>query len=405
VIKPSVSTVQSSAAILDLEQQFDLKLARPRVAIADSSAMQLAAIQWSVAIWSAAEAAGPCELDASEVARGLDLAHRPVFVCGVSRSGTTLVRDLLDSHPALCVLPSEGTFFTNFERHLQQLQPQHRQAFFGCEWLRRLANPIHQHPYWLLGRSSQESSPYIAFARALLAWWPIAREQAGPRISSWPLVAVALAYAHCAGGLTAGAEVRRWVEKTPTNERFLERLRAEFPKAMFIHAVRHPYAVYASHKQSAQDGGERLRNAGRILRDLSLSLRIAVERRDVESHRYLRIRYEDLVEAPHNSVDRLAAFLQIAPLPILLRPTAAGLATASNSSFVIDAEPGRVDATVHRRWADVLTHYECERLTAVVGNDAVALGYDLTPVVAWRARLLRAAARCQRGCGLHGTRF
>jgi hypothetical protein len=392
VIKPSASTVPSSAAILDLEQQFDLRLARPRVAIADSSAMQRAAVQWSAAIWAAAEAAGPSELDAAEVARGLDVAHRPVFVCGVRRSGTTLVRDLLDSHPALCVLPSEGTFFTNFERHLQRLRPEHRQAFVGREWLRRLANPIHQHPYWLLGRSSQESSPYIAFARALLAWWPIAREEAGHRITSWPLVAVALAYAHSTGGLTAGAEVRRWVEKTPTNERFLERLQAEFPKAMFIHAVRHPYAVYASHKQSAQDGGKRLRNAGRILRDLSLSFRIAVERRrGVNSDQYLLIRYEDLVEAPHNSVDRLAAFLRVAPLPILLRPTAAGLATASNSSFVSDAEPGRVDATVHRRWADVLTRSERERLTAVVGDDAVALGYDLTPVAAWRARLLRAA--------------
>jgi Sulfotransferase family len=393
VIKPSVSTVASSATILELERQFDLRLARPRVAIADSSAMRLASVQWSAAIWAAAEAAGPSELAAAEVARGLDVAHRPVFVCGAHRSGTTLVRDLLDDHPALSVLPSEGTFFTNFERHLQRLRPEDRQPFLGAEWLRRLANPIHQHPYWLLGRSSPESSPYIAFARALLAWWPIAREQVGHRITSWPLVAVALAYAHSTGGLSADAIVQRWVEKTPTNERFLERLQAEFPKATFVHVVRHPYAVYASHKQAARDGGERLRNAGRVLRDLSQSLRIAVEqRRGGASDQYLLIRYEDLIEAPHNTVNRLAAFLRIEPLPILLRPTAAGLATASNSSFVIDAEPGRVDPTVHRRWADVLTRSDRERLTALMGNDAVALGYDLTPVAAWRARLLRAAA-------------
>jgi hypothetical protein len=393
VIKPPISTVPSSAAILDLEHQLDCRLARPRVALADSSPMQLAAIHWSEAVWAAAESAGAIELDAAEIARGLHLAHRPVFVCGVPRSGTTLVRDLLDSHPALCVLPSEGTFFTNFERQLQRLQPGIWLAFLGREWLRRLANPIHQQPYWLLGRSSQQSSPYIEFSRALLAWWPIVREQVGHRITSWPLLAVALAYAHCTGALASSAKVQRWIEKTPTNERFLERLKADFPEALIIQAVRHPYAVYASHKQSAQLDGGRLRNAGRISRDLKVSYRVAIERRrDPDDDKYQVIRYEDLVEAPNASADRLAAFLRIAALPILRQPTAAGLATSSNSSFVSDAKPGHVDAVAHRRWADVLTRHECERLSALVGIDAMALGYEVAPIAPWRARLLRATA-------------
>lgn len=301
MIKAPNSTVLSTATILELEHQFDGRLARPRVALADWSSMQLAAKQWSEAVWSAAEFTGPIPLDATEVARGLDLAHRPVFVCGVPRSGTTLVRDLLDSHPALCVLPSEGTFFTNFQQQLQRLQPGHWLAFLGREWLRRLANPIHQQPYWLLGRSSERGSPYVEFARALSAWWPVVRDQLGHRITSWPLVAVALAYAHSTAALTPGTQVQHWVEKTPTNERFLQRLRAEFPAALFIQAVRHPYAVYASHKQSAQLDGGRLRNAGRISRDLSLSYRVAIEHRgNADLDKYQVIRYEDLVEASHD---------------------------------------------------------------------------------------------------------
>lgn len=383
----------STARLLDLEQQFDTRLARPRVVAGDSSAMLLAATQWSEAIWDAAETAGPAKLDEAEILRALDLAYRPVFVCGVHRSGTTLVRDLLDSHPALTVLPSEGTFFTNFERHLQRMGREDWPRFLGCEWLRRLANPIHQHPYWLLGRSSQENSPYLTFASALLAWWPLAREALGHNVSSWPLVAVALAYAHSTGAMSSSSGAQRWVEKTPTNERFLGRLLAQFPQAKIIHLIRHPYAVYASHKQAARDAGERLRTARRILHDLDQSYRIAAEQsRSDASERYLLIRYEDLIENVHDTADRLAAFLRIEPLPILMRPTAAGLATASNSSFVMDGEPGRVDSAAHRRWPDVLTRSERERLTAVTGDAAVALGYDLTPVGAWRARLLRAAA-------------
>jgi sulfotransferase family protein len=393
VTKKSNNSAPVSAAVLDLERQFDIRLARPRVATADSSAMRLAAAQWSAAIWAVAEAAGPRELDEAEVARGLDIAHRPVFVCGAHRSGTTLVRDLLDGHPALAVLPSEGTFLTNFERHLQRLRPESWQRFLGCEWLRRLANPIHQDPYWLLGRSSQDTSPYVTFARALIAWWPLVQQRVPHSVSSWPLVAIALAYAHCTGGLTASSSVRRWVEKTPTNERFLGRLRAEFPQSKFIHVVRHPYAVYASHKQAARDAGERLRNAGRILKDLNLSYRTALEQsRCGRSDEYLLIRYEDLIKSAHITADRLAEFLCIEPHPELMRPTAAGLATPSNSSFVTGAEPGRVDAAVHRKWIDVLSRSERERLTAVVGDAALALAYDLTPVGAWRARLLRAAA-------------
>src|ERR1019366_2188590 len=135
-------------SVLNLERQLDMQLARPQVTAETSPAMLIAAAQWSAAVWDVAEAAGPIELGQAEVSRGLEVAHRPIFVCGVHRSGTTLVRDLLDSHPALAVLPSEGTFFTNFERHLQRLRPERWLPFLACEWVRRLANPIHQHPYW-----------------------------------------------------------------------------------------------------------------------------------------------------------------------------------------------------------------------------------------------------------------
>ena len=219
--------------------------------------MLLAATQWSEAIWAEAKIAGPLHLSQNEIARGLAIAHHPIHVCGVHRSGTTLVRDLLDSHPALAVLPSEGTFFTNFKGHLRRLPPESWQRHLGCDWLRRLANPIHQAPYWLLGRSTEEMSPYLEFARSLMAWWPLARENLGNRASSWPLTAVGLAYAHCTGGLQTRARTQFWAEKTPTNERFIDCLRTEMPGAMVIHVIRHPYAVFASHKQAMRDAGER----------------------------------------------------------------------------------------------------------------------------------------------------
>jgi len=345
-------------------------------------------------VWSAAEARGPIELCEAELSRGREVAGHPLFVCGAHRSGTTLVRDLLDGHPALAVLPSEGTFFTNLERHLQGMQLERWLPYMGQEWLRRLVNPIHQQPYWLLGRSSRESSSYVEFARALMAWWPITRAGVGSVASSWPLVAVALAYAHCSGGLSADSGRRCWAEKTPTNERFLSRLRAEFPHARFIHVVRHPFAVYASHKQAAQRAGERFSHATQVLRDLSLSYRVAAEQSRGDREDYLVIRYEDVIESMQHMAARLAAFARIELLPSLTQPTAGGLPTISNSSFPVDAIPGRVYPTSEAaRWNETLTPSERERVAAAVGTAATGLGYVVDGGAPWRLRVARLGLR------------
>lgn len=374
--------------IVDLEEQLDRQLQRPRVT--DLDAVRKAATAWSLAVWSLAESAGPLILTAIEIERAFAVARRPVFVFGVHRSGTTLVRDLLDHHPALSVLPAEGTMHTNFVWHLKRLEPDSWLRFLGCEWLRRLANPINQQPYWLLGRSSAEGSPYVDFGRALMAWWPLAEARLGPRTTSWPLVAIALAYAHCTAGFRAAHPLQRWVEKTPTNERFLARLMAEFPEAKLLHVVRHPYAVYASSRQATRNSGRPPSDENRILHQMRLSYREAA-RRSVQPApgSYLLVRFEDLLEDTAGSVHRMSSFLGIQVLPVMMQPTANGIPTPSNSSFDSHEVAGRLN----RRPADgasrALTRRDRERLSAMVADDAGKLGYPLAPLPALRRNLLR----------------
>ena len=152
--------------------------------------------------------------------------------------------------------------------------------------------------------------------------------------------------------------------------------------------------MYASNKYEKQQTGQMFRkNAKQVLRDLELSYQIALEQscgRGADN--YLVIRYEDLLENTNATVDRLAAFLDIEPLPSLMQPTAAGLAVPSNTSFGTDAVPGRLNS-IHHRWTTTLTRSDRERLAAVVGEPARSLGYDLPAVAPWRARLFRLAAR------------
>src|SRR5688572_8629213 len=167
--RPEMSAIGSFGAILELEEALAAFLRDPRPGDHKNPARLDIARRWSVAIWKAAECRGSPQLMPATIARGLELAQRPVFICGTHRSGTTLLRNLLDGHSALAVLPAEGCFYTNLERRLAGLSCRERAAEMGQEWIRRMANPTNQVPFWLLGRSTAQSSPYVEFARQVQA--------------------------------------------------------------------------------------------------------------------------------------------------------------------------------------------------------------------------------------------
>ena len=297
------------------------------------------AMRWSSAVWAAAVALGPAELTDTMRAQGLALAARPVFVCGAHRSGTTLMHDLLDGHPALAVLPSEASWFGNFRERMARLPADEAASLLGQAWLRRLVNPNNQPPFWLLGRDS--AGRYVAFARRLLAWLP---NGPAPRPDAWPLAAVALACAGEANGVT------RWVEKTPGTERHIDRIRADFPDAKVIHVVRAPQEVAASHKALIGRADDSATGMAPALWALIRSYRIAGHRARRESPaRYHIVRYEDLIARRGPVMSEIADFLGIASHEALLHPTTAGLATATNSSFADggDRRPPRFTLREH----------------------------------------------------------
>lgn len=370
-----------------LEDAFDRELPAERLHAAPAEALLAAGRRWSEAVWAAAEHAGPIGLAPHEVAWGWALAARPVFVVGVHRSGTTLLRDLLDGHPALSVLPSEGTWLTRLRPRLARLPAAERIPALGREWLRRLANPINQPPYWLLGRTTEAESPYVRFARAVLAW----HGAVGGTETPWgPHLAVVLAYAWCTRG--AVGEVRWWVEKTPTNERHLHRMWAAFPQAKVLHIVREPLAVFASHRrlETLANGAFR---APLVLRNLAATYRLAVERtRRPEPGRYHLLRYEELCAEPERVMGEVAAFLGIEPLPVLSRPTVAGMPAQSNSAFGVGGGPAGIHALDAGR-SQPLSAEDREMVAAWTGRLAERLGYRLPAPPWWRRLLLRTTTR------------
>jgi hypothetical protein len=106
-----------------------------------------------------------------------------------------------------------------------------------------------------------------------------------------------------------------------------------FPRARFVHIVRHPCAVYASQKRRQPRKGRLLNPAYEVA---SLCRGLAAGRHNRErlgAGRYHIVRYEDLVEDPDATLRALAAFAGVPFEPILSEPTDGGLAASANTGY------------------------------------------------------------------------
>ena len=214
----------------------------------------------------------------------------PFFVVSAPRSGSTLLRLILDAHPRLAV-PPPGWLFDMVYPYLYSYgdlaQPSNLLA---------LAEDILQTP--TVGKWPVKPDP-AALAGA-------AREPTFRGLYE----ALHLAYAAAEGK-------QRWGEKTPRNCFWIDEIRALFPDAQFIHIVRDgrdqaidisdsllwPYTVYSGAYLWRRYVGAIRESAGRLPADA-----------------YCEVRYEDLCAGPESAIRRLCDFLREEFDPVMLAP-------------------------------------------------------------------------------------
>jgi len=191
--------------------------------------------------------------------RDLVRAHRWLFIVGCNNSGTSLLKTLLARTGCASTMRYEG------QRHTRMLP--------------RTVNPKRSKRVWM------EYAERLALPSE-------GRERAAPRlVHDWMRA--------------LDEPVRELVvEKTPANVLRMEWLQAVFPDCRFVGLVRNGYAVAEGIRRKVGTPVER----GARHWD-------AVNRRMIESssavRHYLELRYEDLVEQPDATAQRLARFLGI----------------------------------------------------------------------------------------------
>jgi glycosyltransferase involved in cell wall biosynthesis len=280
-----------------------------------------------------------------------------LFVVGVARSGTTLLRLQLDAHPLLAIPPETG-----FGAVAAALRDADRPAF---------ARAVAAHEAWPdLGI---DDTTLAAVLQAVDPWSP-----------GDGLRAIYLHYAARHGK-------PRWGDKTPAHARYMAELVSLLPEARFVHLVRDGRDVAVSLREqpfAPGDGG--IEAAATHWRDELLAARAAAAR----VPHCLEVRYERLVSSPEETLREICAFAELPFHPAMLRaheraaarlaelpearPAGDGVATraARAARHVRTCQPP--DPTRAGRWATALTAEEVAVVERVAGDLLAELRYPLT---------------------------
>lgn len=277
----------------------------------------------------------------------------PVFIVGSERSGSNLLRTMLDMHSAIAA-PHPPHILHLFHPLLPAYGPLEDPANF-----RRLARDVvrlvrwHIHPWRPL--VSAETLVELAPTRCLLGLvhplYERHRQQRGRR---------------------------RWACKSTFNISHVEQLREFYPGARFLWLVRDPRDVVCSHLESVF-GPSSVRAAAALWR----------QQQDIgwtcfdggESPDCLVVQYEELVGSPGAVVQRICAFLGEAFEEAMLSPHMARAAReTARLSQCWHRLASPVSETRRGRFRAKLSDAEIARIEAVSGPRLEGLGYEPAPL-------------------------
>ena len=269
----------------------------------------------------------------------------PLLLLGVSRSGTTLLRVILDRSPGVAI-PDESFFVPLLARR-------HGSTVDADRFLDDVAR--------------------IPTIRA----WGVSADDVASRVRSGmptgdAIAAIFTAYADHAGK-------PRWGDKTPMYMRHLTLLERLFPAAQYVHLVRDGRDAALSFLEMPE--GTFTRTWAHPTSPAQFACLWRKEVGDARSlgrrvgqRRYLEVRYEELVADPDGVVSAVCAF---AAIPFEQRML------AYSEAVDVSDKPHqqrllRPPTTGVRSWRDDMSADDVTAFEAVAGDLLVELGYEVT---------------------------
>jgi len=290
--------------------------------------------------------------DADLVKKSVKMIHCPVFIGGFMKSGTTLLREILDNHPSCVVLPGDGHLLDAFN---SMSSSKELYNFLLNYWFYRAIVPSGGGlPAWYFGVNHQFYADYLDYFDYFF-------NRANTQVERLTATVQAL---YCANPRRP-VNVSRWVEKMPGNEMYADKLFDLYPAAKFVHIVRRPFQNMASVKRMAikmKWGWDVSGYAFGLKQSMHLALK---NLKYFGSIRYYVLKYEDLIENPKSQIQHLADFIGINFHDSLLTPTINGMPAKASSMFQSRKVDGEIGKEWNNQWEEVLSPAEMKIITAI----------------------------------------
>lgn len=215
--------------------------------------------------------------------------HPPMpIIIGAPRSGTTLLRFMLDSHPTLAIPPETG--FLAIGLQFRSQDDTLREEFF-----RAVTNFPADAPGWQDFQIPQES-----FWAELIEINPFT---------------VAEGYRAFYRLYASRFAKRRWGDKTPSYCHDLETIAAVLPEAFFIHLIRDGRDVSLSLRQMWFSPGWAIETQAHYWSSFVSSAR----RQGASCRHYIEVRYEALILQTQETLKQICGFLDLEYSDAMLR--------------------------------------------------------------------------------------
>jgi len=276
-----------------------------------------------------------------------------VFILGRGRSGTTLVRAILDSHPDLSVADESHFIVRLATRRRRYERASFDEAAFWDDLARTIGFRRWRLDETIVRQSLQGTDDYPDAIRRVYG-----------------------VYAQREGKLRFG-------DKTPIYVLHIDRLAHLFPEAIFIHVIRDGRNACLSY-MNLDFGPPTLPEAAIYWKRFVTAGRRAGARLDPS--RYLEVRYEELVRDPETVTRSLCAFASLSFDDAMLRYfERAQQIVGATSHYRNIYRPPTKDI---RDWRTEMSRSDVAVFEALAGDLLTELGYEpALESIPWRARV------------------
>lgn len=286
------------------------------------------------------------------------------FIIGIGRSGTTLLMNILNTHPAILAFP-EINFF-NFFYWSWRTKTSFTQA--DLKAIRLFLNYF---------TKRAKNAPYK---------WD--EEQFLKAINSLTTVNFASVYEAFYNSFIFNGQVKKTeiiFDKNPVNTLYIPEIIKTFPKAKFILMVRDPRANYLSRKQKVLTSPEIYFNCYRW----NLYNKTALNFKQQYPDKIILTRYENLVLNPEEEIKKIASFFDFQYTSEMLEFYQTVKQTRDIEAIVKSDEKGLlkdkfeklsqpVNTSRLNSWKTELTEKEIEIISFICNTAANQSGYSLS---------------------------